>query len=190
MPQEIRELELINGHTIKVRFVWLFGDEPEPSYYPQAVRAWSEQLAERLRPQYEAMERTYAGGLAANIPVSQAILSPPSRYPFAATYRDACLTNRPEILDISARFQKPLGSRNAGEEGTTAEDTYRSLSYAASGDESGITSITMVDDVVADGKTTTAIFSHLVEAGMQPDAEITVASLLRIRPRRRLQLQL
>lgn len=69
----------------------------------------------------------------------------------------------------------------AGENDTTADDVYRSLAYTPAGDEAAIKSILMVDDVVAGQKTTTAVFTHLVQAGMPKDVSITVASLLRIK---------
>jgi pyrimidine operon attenuation protein/uracil phosphoribosyltransferase len=115
-------------------------------------------------------------------PSSAYIFSPPSRYPFAATYRDACKDRQAGNLDISTRFRKLDTSVIAGENDTTAEDIYRSLAYDAADDEPDIAAIIMVDDVVAGGKTAIAALSHLTEAGLLLDADITVASLLRLNP--------
>lgn len=180
MPEEIRQIELLNGSTVRVRFVWLSAANGGAPYYPQAVRAWPKERAEKLRREYDAMAPIYAARLAGMVQNDPAfIFAPRSRYPFAATYRDAYKKDA-DALDISERFRKVDVCVVAGEDDTTAEDVYRSLAYEAAGDEAKIATIVMFDDVVAGMKTAIASLSRLVEAGMPADADITVASLLRV----------
>ena len=181
MPEDLREIELSNGSRIKVQFVWCFAASVGPQYYPQAVRAWPKERAEKLRPQYERMEASYADRLASMVRTSpRYVFTPPSRYRFASVYLEACKSKNPGGLDISRRFQRLHSGVVASENNITARDVYRSLAYHSAGDEPDIKSILMVDDVVAGGKTTRATFTHLVEAGMPNDANVTVACLLRI----------
>jgi hypothetical protein len=70
VTEETREITLINGAEIKVRFIWHFATTVGPPYYPQAVRAWSHKLAEKLRPVYETMEQIYAKQLAGMVQMS------------------------------------------------------------------------------------------------------------------------
>jgi hypothetical protein len=180
MVEGSSEIELINGLKITIRLVSCFSDSSGPHYYPQAIRAWPIAKAQELEAQYIKLENIYVARLAAMVPACSAyIFSPPSRFPFAGTYRDGC--KNPCSLDISARFRKRDEDIVACNKDTTAEDVYRSIEYSPKGDETLITSILMVDDVVASKKTITALFSHLAEAGMPLNAEITVASLLRLR---------
>lgn len=181
MPQDSVDVLLPNGSSIKVTLYYL-GTENSgcPLYYPQAVRAWPAKSAETCGATYGFKRNQYAAALCQAVSGQfDAICAPPSRYEFAAFYKDE-LAKHLGSTDISSRFSKDL-QVTAGEGDASLQDVYDALTYSAQGDEPQCSSVLIVDDVFATGKTTGAVLGRLIEAGMKPDAQVSVVTLLRIR---------
>lgn len=180
MADQRIEIDLPTDASHPVRLIHL-GNEHSgcPMYYPQAVRAWPEASAKTCGATYDFRRKHFAQGLGSLVTGEfDCILAPPSRHDFAGYYKDELASGR-SALDISSRFHK-TADVVAGQAETTAADIYEALAYDAQGDEHSWSSVLIVDDVFASGKTVAAVLSRLRDAGLASDVSVTVAALLRI----------
>jgi hypothetical protein len=116
---------------------------------------------------YHANLRGYTSRLASelSVPVT-AVLSPPSRFPqHAEPYRRAVLANYPGAADITDRLSRSSDALSG--ENAVFSDIHAALSYQVAGDESGISSVVIVDDVFSSGRMAAAIILRLRTAGLQ-----------------------
>jgi len=107
-----------------------------------------------------------------------AVVSPPSSRSDALPYRLAINAHR-GAHDLTANFSR-RGEVRIGANDTTMKQAVAELSYSPDGTEAAITSLLIVDDVLASGRTVAAIVHHLLDAGMHPDCAVGVATWAKI----------
>lgn len=80
---------------------------------------------------------------------------------------------RLQLKDLTDQFSKSEAIKSA-EPDTSPDDVISGISYRATGDESAIRSLLIVDDSIATGSTISAMLHHLERAGLR-DCKVTVA---------------
>jgi|SRR5581483_3006842 len=110
------------------------------------------------------------------------IISPPSSRPeLIQPYRDV-LRTKFGARDLTNHVHSD-GSVKAGDKGTTVEQIEASLSVDAIDSIETISSLLVVDDVVAEGKTLTALVRKLVASGLNRRTKISCACVLWVKAR-------
>jgi hypothetical protein len=98
---------------------------------------------------------------------------PSSRPELLIPYRNALLTQHREAIDLSARLAQKNPHVSAGE-GASLEDMLAAMTYDRRGDEARLTSLVIVDDVLASGNTSAAVIQLLRDAGLSQECQITL----------------
>jgi hypothetical protein len=171
MPSE--DIELAAGKQVRFFYLWKWPNVCDMICL-QSIRSGLMTEEHDLAKTYHRYERYYARDLAVLLKNLNfdAIVSPPSTHPDVKVYLKAL--RKRKILDLSGRF-----SRNGITKAATADflrDLIDEFKYSASGDESKIKSLLIVDDLVASGNTIAAVLDHLEKAGLPDDCQITVAA--------------
>jgi hypothetical protein len=124
---------------------------------------------------YHGMRRQFVSQLIAQLhgPFA-AIVSPPSRYPeHAEPYRLGVQERFPDALDLTHRFSR--ASEVSSGSNASFVDVCTALTYVPAGDEVDISSIIVVDDIFARGRTIAALVLKLRQSGFAVGAPITIA---------------
>lgn len=167
----ITQLVLPTGEMLEIIYLRKLPDLGDLIYL-HSVRTG--RVTETVETSYRAMAPIYAGKLAQSVTKGfDAIVSPSSERADADLYRNA-LIEQTSARDLSDRF-----SRKGNVKASTAssvEEVVNEFDYVAQGDESEISSLLIVDESVASGKTVTAVLEHLRRAGLPGDCKIMVAA--------------
>lgn len=181
MPREIVTIPL-NDPVLTVQVVALYkGKDAGPFAYLQSMRSGvlktlntNAEDTETART-YHRREGGYQQMLADALPTdADAVISPPSRMAWQAEpYRQAIRRKNPSAVDLTPRLTRD-GNAFAGGRATVAEVTAQ-LRYVATGQESKISRLIIVDDTFTKGTTAAAIVSILRAHGLEEGCKIVVA---------------
>lgn len=175
----VDELTLPTGECVPVaslcRFVKKRLLDCGPLMHLQRVRRHDLSLA----VEYEKLQETYADLLARCFePIFDALVSPPSRFDFADSYRDKLQTKMPSARDLTAHIVRcetaPLSGHAA-----SVDEIVSSLTVEIADLPDDPISLLIVDDVIEEGKTAAALLTVLRRAGIVTD-RVAVACPLRI----------
>lgn len=101
------------------------------------------------------------------------VLSPPSRFDHARPYREAILRRMPGAVDLSADFTRKEGTYAGC--GHSLPALRRALSFHLRIPLGSLESVLIVDDILWQGKTASAVIHHLRRAGLPDEARIALA---------------
>jgi hypothetical protein len=154
--------------------------------YLQGIRTGSlAAVSPSGRPEDAAESRTYSSlrdrhVARLTVEVSEpvlAVISPPSRHSeLTLPYRDAVKKRFPHATDLTDRFKR-AENVSAGESASLT-DLVNALTYHPGGDEGTFSSLLIIDDVFARGRTAAALVKRLREAGLPENCTITIAAPL------------
>lgn len=172
----------LNDPSVQVRVITLFrGREAGPFAFLQGMRSGllhrlsSDPETTETAKAYRRNERRYQKMLADEIPSDyDAIISPPSRMSWQADpYRQAICQANPSAIDLTPQLTR-TGNAFAGENATVDELT-RQMHYVATGNESVINRLIIVDDTFTKGSTAAALVKVLWAHGLPQDCDVIVA---------------
>jgi len=101
-----------------------------------------------------------------------AVVSPPSSRDDAIPYREACI-KRGKMRDLSQRFTRKGAVKAATAD--TLQEMIGEFVYEPGGDEKSITSLLIVDESLASGRSAAAVLHYLRTAGLPETCKVTVA---------------
>jgi hypothetical protein len=180
MPKD--EIKLPTGETVNL--IYGARHPGRGTTYLNAVRMGPVDEGSSMAVEYHAMEKFYAPELAAQVerevPEFDAMVSPPSSRPDANPYREAILRTK-STRDLTPHFSRK-GKVQVGHNDTTLEQAIDEMIYARDGAESAITSLLVIDESLASGKTVAAVLDHMRRAGLPKGCKVTVVVWARTGP--------
>ena len=151
-------------------------------HYKRSTRISESQLKEQ-KIQYSAFKQVHISRLFALTggfrQESDCIVTPPSSQDDAIPYLNKFLGEL-VIDDFTNRFSRKDWNIRACDQGTGFETLLKNTTYEAGGDESGIKSLIIVDDIYATGKTVDTILELMFPKHIPTSAKIDVVAPLRI----------
>ena len=102
-----------------------------------------------------------------------AVVSPPSSRADARPFREAILRNKGAV-DLTLGFSRH-GVVKIADPTTSVQQAIDEFCYIAQGCEASITSLLIVDESIASGKTIAAVLHHLRQAGLSANCTVHVA---------------
>ena len=178
-PQQSRKRQkLSNGQMVEVSIV-AYQVSPERGEF-RILHDCRKEVGDKRYVPMERAEEAFKKWCASEMPMFGSVercqfdakIVAPSEKQFASILADhADIHAR---VDLSGRFSK-RGGFHSGEGCFALCDVHDAIQYAAAGDEGGISSLAIFDDVVSDeGKTVAALIQRLREAGLSEDVNVTV----------------
>lgn len=167
----------------KVRLIYGQKHPGNGTTYLNAVRLRNIGDDHDLAREYRAMLPTFTRNLAELVKSEathfDAVVSPPSSRADARPFREAILGNTGAI-DLTRGFSRH-GVVKMADPTTSVQQAIDEFCYSAQGCEASITSILMVDESIASGKTIAAVLHHLRQAGLSANCTVQVAAWARFK---------
>jgi hypothetical protein len=168
----------------KVRLVYGQQHPGKGTTYLNAVRLGNIGDDHDLAWEYRAMLPTFTRDLAELVKSEaadfDAVVSPPSSRADARPFREVILRNT-DAVDLTTGFSRH-GVKKMADPATNVQQAIDEFLYTAQGCEAAITSLLIVDESIASGKTIAAVLHHLRQAGLSANCTVRVAAWAKFKP--------